>query len=256
MVSIVPVQAFKDNYIWLIVSGERAIVVDPGQAAPVIAYLTQYQLSLEAILITHHHHDHTGGIAQLLAKWPVSVYGSRLSPVTAVNYRVKHNDYIQFADMGLTIQVLETPGHTNDHIVYYIPTIDAVFSGDCLFNGGCGRIFEGTAEQMLDSLDILAQLPSQTRVYSAHEYTLSNLCFAALVEPDSKAIQNRKDQVEMLRAQARPAVGATLAEEKETNPFLRVRQSSVVEAVSRRVGYPCREPVSVFSTLREWKNLI
>ena len=256
MASIVPILALKDNYIWIIISGKTALVVDPGAPDQVIHYLAQHDLTLRAILITHHHHDHTGGVSALLEQYPAPVYGSHVSTVKQITHPVSDKDCISFPDMALDIYAIGTPGHTKDHMAYYVPALHALFSGDCLFNGGCGRIFEGTAADMLHALDTLAQLPPDTLVYSAHEYTLANMQFATLVEPDSPAIRDRKKQVENLIAHNHPAVPATLSEEKLTNPFLRVRETTVIQAASRHAGHPIIDPIIVLSTLREWKNLI
>ena len=218
MKTVIPLRAFKDNYIWLIVIDENAWVVDPGDAVPVIKYLNEQHLQLKGILITHHHADHAGGIKDLLKEWSsIPVYGFSQKTVPLVSHTVKQNDTV---DLGaIKFNVLEIPGHTLDHVAYY--NDEMVFTGDTLFSAGCGRVFEGTHAQMYQSLMKLAQLPMHLKVYCGHEYTLQNLKFASLVEPENSFIQEKIMTVKSLLAAAKPSLPSTLSDEKNINPFLR-----------------------------------
>lgn len=250
MLDIDFIPAFKDNYIWLLRRGRRAVVVDPGDAAPVIARLADDGLQLDAILVTHHHADHQGGIADLLARWPVPVLGPANESITGRSLALSGGERIGV--LGLECDVLAVPGHTAGHLAYRIP--GRVFSGDTLFGAGCGRLFEGTAQQMAASLARLAALPDDTLIHCAHEYTAANLGFALAVEPDNQAIGRRIAGVEALRAAGQPSVPSTLGEEKATNPFLRCAEPAVVMAAqARRPGLS--DPVDVFAELRAWKDV-
>ncbi len=253
MVSIFPIQAFNDNYIWTMVDDahKQAIIVDPGDATPVLEFLNQHQLTLNAILITHKHHDHTGGISALLSAFPnASVFSNPIEQITQTTHCISDNDVIHINDYAF--HVIAIPGHTLGHVAYYCKPF--LFCGDTLFTNGCGRIFEGTAEQMLDSLKKLMALPDDTQIYCGHEYTLSNIKFALYVEPRNVALQKRFEESQMLIAQNKPTVPAALQLEKETNPFLRCHESSVIEAVSNHVGKKLNSEVDVFYALRQWKN--
>ncbi|SFX42515.1 hydroxyacylglutathione hydrolase [Marinospirillum alkaliphilum] len=258
MLDVITLPAFNDNYIWLLKSrgDKRCWVVDPGEAEPVQHYLKTHELTLEGILLTHHHADHIGGVAALM-KAGVTVVGSvqdvyRLPPL---NLQVTQGDRFQL--LGHTVQVLEVPGHTLGHIAYFIedqhPPL--LFCGDTLFAGGCGRLFEGTPEQMHASLQALARLPDTTRVYPAHEYTLSNLKFALQVEPDNLQLQQRMTECQQLRDKGQPTLPSTLADEKATNPFLRISQPTVVRCLARRFpDQPATAPAEGFALLRGWKD--
>ena len=249
--------AFQDNYLWLFhQAGQRAaFVVDPGDAQPVLDCLHKQDLELAGILITHHHPDHTGGVNTLLAEHNVPVYGPKSANIPQISQHVFEGDKLTLAETTFT--VLEIPGHTLDHIAYSAsPEGDnpLVFCGDTLFTAGCGRIFEGTAEQMYQSLQKLAALPDETRIYCAHEYTLSNLAFAAAVEPDSQALQDKTANDEQKRQQGLPTVPSTLALERATNPFLRCHLPSVALAASQRSTEQLDHPVDVMREIRLWKD--
>jgi len=255
MPSIIPVPAFADNYIWLIVQDGRAAVVDPGDAAPVLAHLDRERLTLSAILNTHHHGDHVGGNAKLLERAAVPVFGPAGEAIPGCTHPLREGDAIEVPGVNVRLSVLDVPGHTAGHIAY-AGDIDGpvVFCGDTLFAAGCGRLFEGTAEQMWTSLSKLAALPPGTRAYCAHEYTLANLRFARAVEPDSAALAARTARDGATRAAGRPTVPSTIADELATNPFLRADQPAVRRAAEAHAGKPLPGPVASFAALREWKN--
>jgi hydroxyacylglutathione hydrolase len=246
-ISFIP--AFKDNYIWLLTQGKRAFVVDPGDAAPVIARLKADDLTLEGILITHHHADHQGGIAELKARWDLEVYAPANESITGRTRPLSGGEQIAVLDQML--EVMAVPGHTLGHLAYLAP--GALFCGDTLFGAGCGRLFEGTPGQMSASLDRIASLPDSTLVYCAHEYTEMNLGFALAVEPENAALQVRVAKVAALRAAGLPSVPSTLGEEKATNPFLRCTEKAVIEAGLQHAAVD-REKTSIFTAIRSWRN--
>ena len=255
MLTIEPICAFHDNYIWMISHPEssRVIIVDPGEADGVLAVLKERQFSLAAILITHHHHDHTGGIKALIEAYPAPVYGPAYDAVALCDRPLTEGDKVDLPDLKLSFQVLDIPGHTSGHIAFVGG--GAVFCGDTLFTAGCGRLFEGTAEQMVCSLAKLARLPDDTLIYCGHEYTAANLRFAAAVEPGNVAILERIRAVSLKRAQGLPTVPAPLALEKQTNPFLRCHEPSVIDAAENHCGKSLSSDlIGVFSVIREWKN--
>lgn len=258
MPTIIPIPAFSDNYIWLLREGDRAAVVDPGDAAPVLDFLASQHLVLSAILATHHHGDHVGGIEALCAHTPVPVYGPAGESIPARTHALRDGDTVRLEDFGVTLRVLDIPGHTAGHIAYVgdpWPDGDPVaFVGDTLFAAGCGRLFEGTPEQMTHSLGRLAALPPSTRVYCGHEYTVSNLRFARAVEPDNPAVRARAEREAAKRARGEPTLPSRIGEERETNPFLRTRQPAVIEAAQRHAGARLDGPVPTFAALRAWKN--
>src|SRR3954470_5474490 len=251
-VSVVPVAAFKDNYVWTLRNASHAAVVDPGAAGPVLDYLQREGLSLAAILATHHHPDHVGGIAELRRAFEVPVYGPKNEPIATLTRPVSEGDRVAVPELGVEFSVLDIPGHTRAHIAYY--GAGALFCGDTLFACGCGRLFEGTAEQMYASLDKLARLPDETRVYCGHEYTLANIGFAKAVEPGNKALRKREERDSGLRAAGRPTLPSTLGDEKATNPFLRCLEPAVVDSVNKYLGSRVSDPVRVFAAIRDWKN--
>lgn len=254
---LVPVPAFSDNYIWLLRKGNHAVVVDPGDAAPVLALLEKHQLTLDAILITHHHADHVGGVSELKEKTGALVYGPIGENLPVCDYGLKETDQVGLDHLGLTLSVLDIPGHTAGHIAYFGYLDEqqpVVFCGDTLFAAGCGRLFEGTPADMVNSLAKLQALPLDTLVCCAHEYTLSNLRWALAVEPGNAVLKKRFEAARKTRDQGLPTLPSTISLELETNPFLRPLQSSVVEAAQGYAGKPLNSAVAVFACLREWKN--
>lgn len=256
--SVLTVPAFKDNYLWLIHDGAHAAVVDPGDSAPILDALATHGLTLTAILLTHHHADHTGGVPDLLARFPVPVYGPRNDRIETVTHALSEGDRVSVPKLGLELEVLDVPGHTLGHIAYVrrTPGLHWLFCGDTLFAGGCGRLFEGTPEQMAASLEKLAALPVDTEVYCAHEYTLSNLRFALAVEPDNAALALRMRDESAKRALDLPTVPTSIGLERGTNPFLRYREPAIVRALveAGRLAEGAT-PIQAFAALREWKNV-
>src|SRR5450759_1888923 len=251
---LIPLPAFTDNYIWLLHDAQRALVVDPGAALPVIQALEQLGVQLDAILVTHHHPDHTGGVDSLRQATGAKVFGPAHEPMPEPLMRLNGGDTLDL--LGLTFDVIDVPGHTAGHIAYFCSNVDGtplVFCGDTLFSGGCGRLFEGSPAQMLASLDALAALPDTTRVCCAHEYTLGNLRFARAVEPDNRALAQYTTSAEALRERQQPTLPSTLLLERQINPFLRTRQATVIEAV-QKFDASARDEVSIFAALRQWKN--
>lgn len=234
--------------------GRQAVVVDPGDAAPVLLTLNERSLRLVGILVTHHHRDHVGGIERLRAVLDGTVWGPAGESTPEPRFCVDDSDVIEV--MGLRWQVLSVPGHTRGHVAYFVPDAPGhplLFCGDTLFSGGCGRLFEGTAAQMHASLQKLARLPEQTRVCCAHEYTLGNLRFASAVEPANRKLARHARWCEEQRAVGLPTLPSTLETELSLNPFLRCQDQEVVAAACAR-GADAKDPVSVFAALRAWKD--
>jgi len=254
MLSVLTVPAFQDNYLWLIHDGVNAAVVDPGDAAPVLDCLNRHGLALAAILLTHHHADHVGGVPQLLERFSVPVFGPRQETIPAITYPLGEGDTVVVPKLGLELKVLDVPGHTRGHIAYHAPKESWLFCGDTLFAGGCGRLFEGTPEQMVASLGKLAALPDDVKVYCAHEYTLSNLRFALEVEPGNAVLHTRFSREQAKRDRDEPTVPSTIAVEKETNPFLRYAEPAIADRLIATGHVSSREPIAVFTALRQWKN--
>jgi len=258
--SIIAVPAFADNYLWLIVRGRMAVAVDPGDAAPIEAALAAHQLTLAAIVLTHHHRDHIGGVNALRTATPerqrIPVYGPRHDPIPAVTVALGNGDRVQLDAIELELEVLDVPGHTAGHIAYFGQTADGpvLFCGDTLFATGCGRVFEGTPTQMLASLDRLAALPPATAIYCAHEYTLANIHFARAVEPDNLDLQAWETIAVQRRAAGQATVPTRMGHELRTNPFLRSRSAAVRAAAERRVSGASVDAVATFTAIREWKN--
>jgi hydroxyacylglutathione hydrolase len=250
---VVPLRAFKDNYVWTLRNDRFAAVVDPGEARPVLDYLAAERLQLAAILATHHHQDHVGGVAELLASHPsCPVVGPRGEPIATLTRPVGGGDTVTLAELGLEFQVLDIPGHTRAHIAYYGAKM--LFCGDTLFACGCGRAFEGTPQQLHASLQKLVALPDETLVYCGHEYTLANIGFAKAVEPHNVSLLEREKSDAKLRERDLPTLPSTIAREKATNPFLRVREPAVIESASKYLGRRAGDPAGVFAALRQWKN--
>ena len=255
MLNIHPVPAFRDNYIWVIHNQDHAAVVDPGVASPVIDYLQTEKLQLCAILITHHHSDHTGGITELTQSFNVPVYGPCNESIAGVTHLLREDDSIQLKEIALDLSVMDIPGHTHGHIAYYgSKPFAMVFCGDTLFSCGCGRIFEGDAAQKYQSLQKLCQLPGETRIYCTHEYTLGNINFARRVDPENRKLIGLEIATQQLRQHNIPTLPTLLSLEKAVNPFLRCDQPALINSAQQHAIMPLSDPSSVFSILREWKN--
>lgn len=257
MLTFTALPAFNDNYIWLIQDAQHKLcaAVDPGDAQPVLSWLAEHpDWQLSDIIITHHHHDHVGGVSALKQATQARVVGPANETIPCLDLPVDEGATIEL--LGHTVQVFAVPGHTLGHVVYFCPETDEtpwLLSGDTLFAGGCGRIFEGTAQQMHTSLSRLADLPDNTRVYCTHEYTLSNLLFAQAVEPNNADLKQRITHVRQLRDKQLITLPSTIDLEKRTNPFLRCEQPEVIKAAEQKSGVVLRGN-AVFSTLRSWKD--
>jgi hydroxyacylglutathione hydrolase len=256
MFEITAIPALQDNYIWAIHDDNHAVVVDPGESEPVLAFLKARDLQLDAILCTHRHADHIGGIAKLREVYNVPVYGRRHPKNPHITHDLREGDQLKLAAPGIEFDIIEIPGHLDDHIAFIAP--DILLCGDVLFGGGCGRNFEGTLAQLHHSLQRLAQLPDSTRVYCAHEYTAANLRFALASEPDNPALQQRIAATQQLRAANLPTLPSSIELEKATNPFLRCTQPGIIRTLQQRVLTGTNEldvsELGVFTALREWKN--
>jgi hydroxyacylglutathione hydrolase len=251
MYDITAIPALKDNYIWAIHDDHRAVVVDPGEAAPVLSFLDQRGLQLDAILCTHRHNDHIGGIARLREVYNVPVHGRRHPNNPHITHDLHEGGKLKLEALGIEFNIIEIPGHVDDHIGFIGPGI--LFCGDVLFGAGCGRNFEGTPAQLHHSLQRLAQLPGTTRVYCAHEYTAANLRFALACEPDNPAVKQRAAATQQLRAANQITLPSTIALEKATNPFLRCTQPEIIRTLQRQ-GLADTSELAVFTAMRAWKN--
>lgn len=254
--SVLTVPAFSDNYLWLIHDGIHAAAVDPGDAAPIQAALERHNLKLAAILLTHHHPDHVGGVGDLLKGRAIPVFGPSKEAITGITIPLAEGAEATVPELGLSLKVLDVPGHTAGHIAYHASAQHWLFCGDTLFAGGCGRLFEGTPAQMLDSLGKLAALADETQVFCAHEYTLSNLRFANEVEPGNAALQARIVTEQARRGQGVPTVPSSIGVEKATNPFLRSAEAEVRQRLVEAGKLAAQaDQVAAFAALREWKNV-
>ena len=253
MIKIESIEAFTDNYIWLITTIEGSIVIDPGESSKIINFLKEKQLNLKAILVTHHHFDHTGGINEILSHYPVDVFGPFNNGIENINKKLKDGDKVSI--IGIEFEIIEIPGHTLDHIAFYSENNGSpiLFCGDTLFAGGCGRVFEGTSDQMYESLKKLKILPDNTSVYCGHEYTLSNLKFAKEAEPFNQNTLSRYNEVLELREKGFPSIPSSLSTELKTNPFLRSDVEEVQENISIKFK-TTKEPKEIFKALRSWKD--
>ncbi len=249
---VIPLRAFKDNYVWTLRNAKVAAVVDPGEAQPVLDYIAAEGLRLVAILATHHHQDHVGGIEELRQRHPVPVYGPRGEPIATLTHPVGGGDKVAIKELEVSFEVLDIPGHTRAHIAYY--GANMLFCGDTLFACGCGRVFEGTPRQLYASLEKLTALPDETLVYCGHEYTLANIGFAKAVEPGNAALLEREASDAQARRESRPTLPSTIGREKATNPFLRVKTPAVIESANKYLGKRMSDPAGVFAALRQWKN--
>jgi len=255
MTNITAIPALQNNYIWAIHNNRHAIVVDPGAAEPVFTFLKSHDLQLTSILCTHRHHDHIGGIEELREVYSVPVYGQRHPHNPHITHNLKEGDCLKLtppnSSFNLEFNIIEIPGHLDDHIAFLTP--ESLFCGDVLFGAGCGRNFEGTLSQLHHSLQRLAQLPDDTQVYCAHEYTADNLNFALACEPQNPAIQERAATTQRLRAANQCSLPSTIALEKATNPFLRCTQAEIIQTLQQR-GLTDTSELGVFTALRNWKN--
>lgn len=256
-ISLIPIPAFSDNYIWLITDGKKGVVVDPGDAAPVLDYLKNYHIELIGILITHHHWDHTGGNPKLLEQYPdIPVWGPAHEDITTLTNQLNEDDQLDIG-FGFTFKVIDVPGHTSGHIAYYSENVAGsplLLSGDTLFSSGCGRLFEGTPEQMYSSLNKLRKLPDETLIYCTHEYTASNLVFAAAVEPQNDDIAARIKDVATLRAAGKPSLPTQIGLEKNVNPFLRWDSNELQKSAQTYAGKTLSNDTEVFAAVRAWKD--
>ncbi len=253
LADISPIKAFNDNYIWAMHNQESALVVDPGDAKPVISFLTKHNLNLDTILITHHHYDHTGGVLDLLAAFPnAQVYGPNNPDIKGITHTLVENDSFSVAALNVTFSVLETPGHTLDHIVFV--TDDLVFCGDTLFSAGCGRMFEGTADVFYTSLQKLAALPPSTKVYCTHEYTQANIKFALHVDKQNKDLIKYADWVKQQRQQDAITLPSTIEKESAINPFLRCHSPNIIQSLKIEQAPTHDSGIQVFASLRKLKD--
>lgn len=252
------IPAFNDNYIWLLHNGRHAVVVDPGDASPVFKALKKLNLPLSAILITHHHHDHVGGVKELHQAFPdAPIYGPASESIPHRTHALSQDQTVHLSDLGISLKVLDIPGHTAGHIAYFgysDHNEPILFCGDTLFSGGCGRLFEGTAAQMVESLEKICALPLNTLVCCAHEYTLANLTWALEVEPDNTQLQDYYHTVSALRAVNKITLPSTIEREQQINPFLRTHIPTVQLNAANYSQRQASNNTEVFAQLREWKN--
>lgn len=253
MITVYPIPAFTDNYLWCIHNNTHAYVVDPGDATPVIRYLSENGLILKGILITHHHADHIGGVKELVIQYPgIVVYGPVSNRIPHITHEVKEGDSFSIADLDIDIKVMEVPGHTNEHIAYYCDL--GLFCGDTMFSAGCGRLFEGTPEQMYHNFERYRALPAKTKVYCTHEYTLANLEFALAVLPDSESLQEYQSWAKAQRTANTPTLPTSIEQEIRINPFMNSASVDIKKSVEQHFAQEFNNEVAVFSGLRRWKD--
>ena len=255
MLEITPLPAFGDNYIWMLrnTGKKKVIAVDPGEAAQISNLMQESGFELAAVLLTHHHYDHTGGVSELLEQNPeLPVYGPQIENIPGVNHPVCGGDRVEVDGMDIRFQVLDIPGHTAGHVAYYGEGV--LFPGDTLFSVGCGRIFEGTHEQMVDALKQLADLPQETLIYCGHEYTLDNIGFAKWVEPENELVRSWEKRSRKMRAAGEATIPVQLRDELAINPFLRLSVPEVVAAAEKFAGHSLPDEVGVFTAIRQWKD--
>ena len=249
---VTAIPAFRGNYVWAIHDDHSAILVDPGEAAPILAWLEARQLHPVAILVTHHHADHVGGIREITARHAIPVYAPANEAIPGRTQPLRGEETIRIPELGLAFTVLATPGHTLGHLCYF--GHGDLFCGDTLFSCGCGRLFEGTPAQMHASLSRIKALPADTLIYCAHEYTLDNLDFALTVEPGNPDLHKRLAEVREMRHQGKPSLPVSLSTEIATNPFLRFDEPGVTDAAARHSGHPVQPGLATFATVRAWKD--
>lgn len=250
---ITPIKAFTDNYIWALHNDSHAVIVDPGDAEPVLAFLTEHNLTLSAILITHHHWDHTNGIEALINAYPnIDVFGPNNPQIKGITTHLAENDSFVVANLSVEFSIIETPGHTLDHIVYVAK--DFIFCGDTLFSAGCGRMFEGTPELFHQSLSKLSALPAHTKVYCTHEYTQANVNFALSVDKNNENLKNYAIWVAQQRAQSKITLPSSIKREREINPFLRCLDNSIQLNIQTNDNHNTQSTVERFAILRKLKD--
>ncbi len=251
---VIPIKILHDNYVWVMINknNKHSFIVDPGEAVPVLDFIKKNGLTPDAILITHHHHDHTGGVADILLNYDIPVYAHSTNKLSTVTNHVKEGDQIRLEKMNCILDILFIPGHTLDHIAYYIDNI--LFCGDTLFSGGCGRVFEGSYEQIFSSLEKIAALPDDTKIYCTHEYTLENLIFAQTIDPDNLFLQEYLKLVQSKTNEKNCTLPSTLKVEKKINPFLRCNNGKFVEQLSKHKNIVFKNGGDVFKYIRELKN--
>lgn len=252
MLTVTPIPAFNDNYIWALHNERDAVLVDPGDAVPCMEYLASHALNLVGILATHHHGDHVGGNAELAALYHPRIYGPSRESIPAMTHPVEDGDMVPFSELGLNFRVIATPGHTLGHVSYYDGS--RLFCGDTLFACGCGRLFEGTPAMMVESLNKFMMLPDSTQIFCAHEYTLSNIRFAKAVDGENSALLERERVEQAQRSAGRPTLPSNLALEKATNPFLRCSEPALIHAAESRLKHTMHDAVEVFAVLRRYKD--
>lgn len=248
-----PIPALKDNYIWAISTPDkRCLLVDPGEARPAINWLRHHHMHLSAILVTHHHADHTAGLPTILSQYPVPVYGHVQSPCTLITHHLETDGVFNTSHWPSPIQTYTTPGHTLCHITYVVDNF--VFTGDTLFSAGCGKVFEGSMSMMFNSLETIKALPNELLICPGHEYTLHNLAFAETVEPTNQAIKHHIQWAKSQRERNEATLPIRLRHEKNINPFLRCSTQSILDSASQHLGEQVTSPLKAFSTLRHWKD--